>query len=145
DKCSYRKLVIKLAVDSGGDIETESIERSLRKWADFWGADSFRIVTIDDLSVRVQFLYGEDDFLVTTQYWIPEFARSESLPDKVLLCMDEEGNNVDFSIADSHTLIAGKTGSGKGSVIWSIIAPLAGRDDTLIYGVDLKGGMEFKM
>ncbi|MCM0622459.1 FtsK/SpoIIIE domain-containing protein [Nocardioides sp. BSK12Z-4] len=47
-----------------------------------------------------------------------------------------------------HTLVAGSSGSGKGSVFWSIAFALAGavrEGRVLLHGIDLKGGMEVLM
>jgi S-DNA-T family DNA segregation ATPase FtsK/SpoIIIE len=57
----------------------------------------------------------------------------------------QDGQPWTFQIAGSHLLVAGATGAGKGSVIWSIIRALAvpvheGR--VQLWCVDPKGGME---
>ncbi|MFC5175596.1 FtsK/SpoIIIE domain-containing protein [Nocardioides taihuensis] len=47
-----------------------------------------------------------------------------------------------------HTLVAGSSGSGKGSVFWSMafgLAPQVRAGRVLLHGVDLKGGMEILM
>lgn len=47
-----------------------------------------------------------------------------------------------------HTLVAGSSGSGKGSVFWSMVFGLAPavRDGVVqLHGIDLKGGMEVRM
>jgi DNA segregation ATPase FtsK/SpoIIIE, S-DNA-T family len=44
-----------------------------------------------------------------------------------------------------HWLIAGETGAGKGSVLWSLlggVAPLIGEGAVRVWGIDPKGGME---
>lgn len=44
-----------------------------------------------------------------------------------------------------HTLVAGATGSGKGSVMWSLVtglAPAVGAGTVRLVGIDLKAGME---
>ncbi|HCS2945717.1 TPA: hypothetical protein OQU49_004316, partial [Shigella flexneri] len=62
--------------------------------------------------------------------------------DYVVLGLDEWGNEVRVRL-DSHFLISGETGSGKGSIIWTILAQLSRRPDVALYGVDLKFGLEF--
>jgi S-DNA-T family DNA segregation ATPase FtsK/SpoIIIE len=47
-----------------------------------------------------------------------------------------------------HTLVAGTSGAGKGSVFWSFVfglAPLVRRGLVQLHGIDLKGGMEILM
>ena len=50
-----------------------------------------------------------------------------------------------LKLAGTHVLIAGETGAGKGSVIWSIVYALAGgiaAGTVKVIGLDPKGGME---
>lgn len=57
----------------------------------------------------------------------------------------EDGRPWLIQLAGSHVLVAGVTGSGKGSVVWSLVRRLAPaiRDHTVaVWAVDPKGGME---
>lgn len=57
----------------------------------------------------------------------------------------DDGNNWLVSLLGTHVLLAGATGSGKGSVLWSLIAAIgpAIRAGTVqVVGLDPKGGME---
>jgi DNA segregation ATPase FtsK/SpoIIIE, S-DNA-T family len=59
--------------------------------------------------------------------------------------MTEEGWPWCIKLVGSHILVAGVTGSGKGSVVWSIIRRVAPaiRDRTVdVWAIDPKGGME---
>jgi S-DNA-T family DNA segregation ATPase FtsK/SpoIIIE len=61
------------------------------------------------------------------------------------IAMDEDGRLYRVSLV-GHVLLAGRTGSGKASVVWSILAALAGGiADGLVqvHAFDPKGGMEF--
>jgi len=67
-------------------------------------------------------------------------------PSSVRLGVAETGMWWRLSVLGQHILVAGATGSGKGSVLWSIIAALApgvrvGWVRLLV--IDPKGGMEF--
>lgn len=51
-----------------------------------------------------------------------------------------------LSLTGAHTLLVGSSGSGKGSVLWSLVlglVPQIENGSVKILGVDLKGGMEF--
>jgi S-DNA-T family DNA segregation ATPase FtsK/SpoIIIE len=68
----------------------------------------------------------------------PDFA---ALP----MGLREDGGEFLLRLTGSQVLVAGATGSGKGSVIWSVIAALSGGIGTgtvQLWGFDPKGGME---
>ncbi|WP_435149473.1 FtsK/SpoIIIE domain-containing protein [Micromonospora aurantiaca (nom. illeg.)] len=63
----------------------------------------------------------------------------------LVLGVDEDGQPYRLRLAGSHVLIAGATGSGKGSVLWSLLRSLAGgiRSGLVeVWAFDPKGGME---
>ncbi|MDG4817072.1 FtsK/SpoIIIE domain-containing protein [Micromonospora sp. WMMD956] len=65
--------------------------------------------------------------------------------DGLALGVDENGRTYRLRLAGSHVLIAGATGSGKGSVLWSLIRALAAgiRSGLVeVWAFDPKGGME---
>ncbi|MFJ8690892.1 FtsK/SpoIIIE domain-containing protein [Micromonospora wenchangensis] len=65
--------------------------------------------------------------------------------DGLALGVDEDGHPYRLRLTGSHVLIAGATGSGKGSVLWSLIRSLAGgiRSGLVeVWAFDPKGGME---
>lgn len=66
--------------------------------------------------------------------------------ERVPIARDCAGRPVHLGVLYNHTFVFGATGSGKGSVLWSIIAALAaGVPDgrVQLWGMDPKGGMEF--
>jgi len=66
--------------------------------------------------------------------------------ERVVVARDEAGAPVDVALLYSHLFVYGATGSGKGSVLWSIIGALAPgipRGLVELWGIDPKGGMEF--
>ncbi|RNH94220.1 cell division protein FtsK [Micromonospora aurantiaca] len=65
--------------------------------------------------------------------------------DGLPLGVDEDGQPYRLRLAGSHVLIAGATGSGKGSVLWSLLRSLAGGIQSgliEVWAFDPKGGME---
>lgn len=67
--------------------------------------------------------------------------------DSVLMGRCEDGSEWRLPVGP-HTLVAGMSGSGKGSVFWSFVLGLAREVRTgrvQLHGVDLKGGMEILM
>ncbi|MQA04323.1 MAG: hypothetical protein GEV07_16910 [Streptosporangiales bacterium] len=72
---------------------------------------------------------------------VPERPNLKRLP----LALREDGLTWSLRLLGTHVLIAGKTGAGKGSVLWSLIRALgpAVRDGLVEFWViDPKGGME---
>ena len=60
------------------------------------------------------------------------------------LGLSEDGLPVRVLFLRRHALIGGTTGSGKSGVLNVILAYLAACSDVVIWGVDLKGGMELQ-
>jgi len=70
-----------------------------------------------------------------------------AVPDFTALSVarQEDGDVFDLRLFGTQVLVVGATGSGKGSVIWSIVRSLAGGVGTglvKLWGLDPKGGME---
>jgi S-DNA-T family DNA segregation ATPase FtsK/SpoIIIE len=91
----------------------------------------------------VQLLVGRQDPLaaVVSPLPVPERTDLKALP----LGRREDGGIWTVAVLGFHILIAGTTGAGKGSVLWSIIRALspAIRDGLVkLWGLDPKGGME---
>jgi S-DNA-T family DNA segregation ATPase FtsK/SpoIIIE len=69
-------------------------------------------------------------------------------PQFVPVAMDQDGRTVHLPLIDTHLLVAGATGSGKGSVLWSLVCgiqPMADAGLCKLFGIDAKGGMELRM
>jgi S-DNA-T family DNA segregation ATPase FtsK/SpoIIIE len=65
--------------------------------------------------------------------------------DRVPVGRHEDGTAWTIAVRGTHLLLAGATGSGKSSVLWSMLRALAGRIRTgsvQVWAVDPKGGME---
>ena len=79
---------------------------------------------------------------------LPEPAETAAMLKPVEVGRDESGMPWRLSIVGRHTLVAGRSGSGKGSVLWGAVASLAPwivQDTVRIHGVDLKRGVEIAM
>jgi DNA segregation ATPase FtsK/SpoIIIE, S-DNA-T family len=71
---------------------------------------------------------------------VPTLPNVRRLP----VAIDEEGHVLAISLT-GHVLIAGRTGSGKGSAVWSTVSALAAgikEGSVLVHALDPKGGME---
>lgn len=96
-----------------------------------------RVAPVDRLAVAIPF---------------PEpghpFPRTNAATDPVApLVIGRQDSGADFclNLADRQTLVLGSSGSGKGSVVWSVmlaLAPHIDRGTVRVIGVDLKGGVE---
>ena len=67
-----------------------------------------------------------------------------SIKQPVELGLSEDGQPVRVLILRRNVLVGGTTGSGKSGIINVILAALAACGDVVIWGVDLKGGMELQ-
>lgn len=79
---------------------------------------------------------------------LPEPTDVGAMIEPVDVGRDESGMPWRLSLVGRHTLVAGRSGSGKGSVLWGAVASLApwiAQDTVRIHGVDLKRGVEIAM
>ncbi|MEY9859056.1 S-DNA-T family DNA segregation ATPase FtsK/SpoIIIE [Catenulispora sp. GAS73] len=65
-----------------------------------------------------------------------------SVADRLTLGVFEDGTPVQVSILRRNGLVGGVVGSGKSGVLNVILANLAACPDVVLWGIDLKGGME---
>ncbi len=97
-------------------------------------------------SIRITAHHGDP---LTTPIQLPRPARGGTTPDLSRLWvggLTEAGERWRLPLLGQHILVAGATGSGKGSVLWSIIAavgPAVRAGCARLVVVDPKGGMEF--
>jgi hypothetical protein len=69
-----------------------------------------------------------------------ESERGATFLDPIVVSRDEFGQPVAIEMAYSHTLIAGSSKFGKSTLVRLLAIRLAGRPDTVLYGVDMKPG-----
>ncbi|MGZ0150374.1 FtsK/SpoIIIE domain-containing protein [Kribbella sp. WER1] len=75
---------------------------------------------------------------------IPDSLRIENL-DGLVIGYAEDGSPWRLRVRGTHILVSGGTGSGKGSVIWSVLralAPFIRAGLVVVHAIDPKGGME---
>ena len=67
-----------------------------------------------------------------------------SVSDLITLGVFEDGSPVQVSVLRRNGLVGGVVGSGKSGVLNVILANLAACPDVVLWGIDLKGGMELR-
>jgi DNA segregation ATPase FtsK/SpoIIIE, S-DNA-T family len=102
-----------------------------------------RCTVVEDGPGRVRVLFYARDPLTRiiaaiTPDAVPNFA-------ELLVGLAEDGTSYLLTLIGRHVLVAGASGAGKGSVLWSLIralAPAVAAGTVRLRGVDPKGGME---
>lgn len=119
----------------------EEFEKQTSQLAHTFEAHRVRVVV--DRPGRVWLEFTHADPLTAT---VPALEPAH-VPDLAALPVGrrEDGSPWFLRLLGTHLLIAGATGAGKGSVLWSLIRAVAPaiRDGSLkVWGIDPKGGME---
>jgi S-DNA-T family DNA segregation ATPase FtsK/SpoIIIE len=117
--------------------------RRLDALAHGFGARSCQVRELPRRPGYVQLVVGRRDPLcaVVPALRVPHVTDVEAVP----VGLREDGTPWTVRLRGSHTLVAGATGAGKGSVLWSLIRALgpAVRDGLAeLWVLDPKGGME---
>ncbi|TQJ52228.1 FtsK/SpoIIIE domain-containing protein [Phycicoccus sp. SLBN-51] len=87
------------------------------------------------------------DVLATTTRPLPVQAADKVNLAGVPIGRHEDGRPWCFSIWQTHVLIAGATGAGKGSILWSLLhglSPAINAGWVQVWAIDPKGGMELR-
>lgn len=111
------------------------------------GAHAFRAAIVSP-SVADLRLTMSDALATSTTAALPEDREVGAMLTPVEVGRDESGMPWLLSLVGRHTLVAGRSGSGKGSVLWGAVASLApwiAQDTVRVHGVDLKRGVEIAM
>ncbi|MGH3566361.1 MAG: FtsK/SpoIIIE domain-containing protein [Pseudonocardia sp.] len=95
-----------------------------------------RVLTTDPHAQPIPYPRGNHD--TTT----PGAARSIGEP--IPLGLFENATPVTLRLDHRHGLLGGVAGAGKSGVLNVILAELVARDDVVLWGIDLKGGMELQ-
>ena len=120
---------------------TEDYERAAPELAHSFGAASCRVR--EDRPGRVWLEFTTRDPLRET---VPALPVAENVDlEAVPIGMQENGEPWKVKVLGTHILVAGMTGAGKGSVLWSLLRGLGPeiRDGRVaVWAIDPKGGME---
>jgi S-DNA-T family DNA segregation ATPase FtsK/SpoIIIE len=135
-RCVDRLLVELLSGQAPGDFENRTVQLAHT-------FDALRCRVVVDRPGRVWLEFTHTDPLRET---LPALTPAQA-PDLAALPVGrrEDGTPWGLRLIGMHLLIAGATGSGKGSVLWSLVRALgpAIRDRSVqVWAVDPKGGME---
>jgi S-DNA-T family DNA segregation ATPase FtsK/SpoIIIE len=120
---------------------TEDLEAVAPELARSFGARACRVREGRPGRLWLEFATGDPLTAVVPALPVPEVVDLEAVP----IGMREDGEPWRLRVRGTHLLIAGATGSGKGSVLWSLLRGLApeirsGR--VAVWAIDPKGGME---
>lgn len=106
-------------------------------------ATSTRCSVLDSATVQID-LVMRDALALSTYADLP----ADVAVDHVLLGRRQDGADWYLSLRGRHTLVAGCSGSGKGSVLWGIcggLGPAVHTDVARLWAIDLKRGVEVTM
>jgi S-DNA-T family DNA segregation ATPase FtsK/SpoIIIE len=120
---------------------TEDFERAAPELAHSFGATSCRVRQERPARLWLEFTTSDPLIEVVAALPIPTVVDLAS----VAIGRREDGELWLLPVRGTHVLIAGATGAGKGSVLWSLLRGLAPaiRDGTVaVWAIDPKGGIE---
>jgi S-DNA-T family DNA segregation ATPase FtsK/SpoIIIE len=103
---------------------------------------SIRVIPDDGHAGTVFMRVTETDPHADAIPWPGVAARSIAAPVDLGVC--DDGRTVSALLLRRNVLIGGTTGSGKSGILSVFIAALAACPDVVLWGVDLKGGMELQ-
>jgi DNA segregation ATPase FtsK/SpoIIIE, S-DNA-T family len=120
---------------------TEDFERAAPELAHSFGARACRVREEGPARLWLEFATGDPLMHVVPALGVPDDVDLTA----VAIGLQEDGEPWKLRVLGTHLLIAGATGSGKGSVLWSLLRGLAPaiRDGRVaVWAIDPKGGME---
>lgn len=140
--------MLRLDVKAGLGSSVDDVEKIAGAIRDACSAHSVRSVVLGQGLVRFELVMREH-LAVPTLASLPEqSATGYPELEQVTLGAREDGRPWTLAVAGQHTLIAGATGAGKGSVFWGIVgglAPAVNAGVVRVFAVDLKFGLEVKV
>lgn len=134
---------LRLTVRTRMGQTVEDLERAIPAIRDAAGAHSARAVVVSPGTVRIELVMREQ--LSTVGQAAPPAAVSTT---RVTLGRREDGSTWPLPLSGRHTLTAGCSGAGKGSVFWGIaggLGPAVAAGLVHLIGIDLKYGIELSV
>ncbi|WP_261574720.1 FtsK/SpoIIIE domain-containing protein [Frankia gtarii] len=104
--------------------------------------NSVRVTADPDREDHVIVRVTESDPLARPNPWPGHGDQAATITKPIAIGTSEDGTTVTVLLLRRHILIGGVVGSGKSGIVNAILAGLVPADDVIIWGVDLKGGME---
>ena len=120
---------------------TEDFERAAPELAHSFGATSCRVRENRPARLWLEFTTSDPLIEPVAALPVPEVVDLQS----VAIGRREDGELWRVAVRGTHVLIAGMMGSGKGSVLWSLLrglAPAIHEGTVAVWAIDPKGGME---
>lgn len=144
-----RGSLLELTVETRRGQTVEEFNAGVPKLASSLKARSFRIRPAEGRHASYRTVI---ELVMTDSLTTPTAGSSADLVgpvyDQVILGRTQSGSPWRLVVRGRHTLIAGCSGAGKGSVLWGLccgLAPAVTRDLVRLWGVDLKRGVELEM
>src|SRR5579859_684388 len=116
-------------------------ENAVEGLAHTLGARQGRIRVAGPSRITIELAHGDPLAAVVAARPVPTVVDLAAVPVGVV----EDGSPWTVRLAGSHVLVAGVTGAGKGSVMWSMLrglCPAIAAGTVQVYALDPKGGME---
>ncbi len=104
--------------------------------------NSVRVTADPDREDHVIVRVTETDPLARPNPWPGHSNEPVTITKPIAIGTAEDGTTTTVLLLRRHVLIGGVVGSGKSGIVNAILAALIPADDVIVWGVDLKGGME---
>lgn len=141
--------MLELTIETRRGQTVDELNAGVPKLASTLKARTFRVRPAEGRSAGYRTVI---ELVMTDSLTTPTAGSSASLRspvyDEVTLGRTQSGSPWQLVVRGRHTLIAGCSGAGKGSVLWGLccgLAPAVSRDLVRLWGVDLKRGVELEM
>jgi S-DNA-T family DNA segregation ATPase FtsK/SpoIIIE len=137
--------IVRLRVAIPTGLTLDDYARKADALAVAFGVREARVTSSGPGSVWIEL--HRTDVLATTILPLPVAPAAEMDLAGVPVGRHEDGTPWLFSLWQTHVLIAGATGAGKGSVLWSLLrglSPAINAGWVQVWAIDPKGGMELR-
>lgn len=144
DRVRTRPMSVELTIRARAGQTLAELEAGAERLATTFGAIGHRVAVRSGSSIALELVML--DRLVAPRVAAEPEPRAKV--DTVRVGRRQSGAEWELPICGRHTLIAGCSGAGKGSVLWSIcgaLSPAIRTDMARLWGIDLKRGVELAM